>query len=173
MLAIAVLYEFAILLWAFGADGVTLPPFLKIPEQHYYFYELIYLIPLFLIMWLLASGIAYLLSKGLGGNGSFDAILGGFGLTMAVSAYFTLIPDYVQGILWTTGWIPFAEYQELTGKGILLVIVWAYMLAYTFAHLILYASTIYHTQNVSWAKAALVSFVSYAGSFSIWIVLVR
>jgi len=83
VLAIAVLNEIAILLWALGADGVTLPAFLKIPEEQYYFIELIFLIPLFQVTWLLASAIAYLLSKALGGTGSFDALLDGFGLAMA------------------------------------------------------------------------------------------
>ncbi len=41
VLAIAILYEIAILLWALGSEGVTLPPFLRIPEEQYYFYELI------------------------------------------------------------------------------------------------------------------------------------
>ena len=173
VLTIAVLYELAILLWAFGADTVTLPAFLKIPEEQYYFYELIFLIPLFLFTWLLASALAYLLSKAFGGSGAFDAILGGFGLTMAVSAYFTLIPDYIQGILWTTGWVPFSEYQTLTGSGVLLIIVWGYMLAYTLSHIVLYSLIIHHTQGLRWRKAGIVGLVSFIGSFAVWITFVR
>ncbi|OGO72840.1 MAG: hypothetical protein A2Z49_05735 [Chloroflexi bacterium RBG_19FT_COMBO_56_12] len=173
VLAIAVLYEIAILLWAFGADSLTLPALLRIPEQQYYFYELVFLIPLFLFTWLLASGIAYLMFKAMGGSGSFDAILGGFGLTMAVSAYFTLIPDYVQGVLWTTGWVPFPEYQELTGRGILLIVVWAYLLAYVLAHLLLYSVTVQHTQGLNRTRSAFVAFVSFIGSFAVWITFVR
>lgn len=172
-LAIAILYEGAILLWALGADGVTLPAFLRIPEQQYYFYELIFLIPLFIVTWLLASAIAYVLSKALSGSGSYDALLGGFGLTMAVSAYFTLIPDYIQGILWTTGLVPFSEYQEITGRGILLIIVWMYMLAYTLSHIVLYSLTIRHTQGLGKFKSFLVGLISFIGSFAIWITFVR
>jgi hypothetical protein len=173
VLAIAILYEGAILLWALGADDVTLPAFLQIPEQQYYFYELIFLIPLFILTWLLASAIAYVFSKALGGRGSYDALLGGFGLTMAVSAYFTLIPDYIQGILWTTGWVPFSEYQEITGRGILLIIVWVYILAYTLSHILLYSMTIHHTQSLGRFKSTLVGIVSFVGSFAIWITFVR
>lgn len=171
--AIAVLYEIAIVLWAFGAADVTLPAFLKIPEQQYYLYELAFLIPLFIITWLLASAIAYVMSKALGGSGTFDALLGGFGLTMAVSAYFTLIPDYIQGILWTTALVPFQEYQEITGKGMLLVIVWTYMLAYTFSHLILYSVVVRHTQGLSKIRSAAVGIVSFIGSFTVWITYAR
>ena len=173
VLAVAILYEGAILLWALGADGVTLPAFLRIPEQQYYLYELVFLIPLFFLTWLLAASIAYVASKALGGHGSFDPLLGGFGLAMAISAYFTLIPDYIQGILWTTGWVPFREYQELTGSGVLQAIVWAYMLAYTLSHLILYAITVRQTQILSTSRSAVVALVSFLGSFAVWITFVR
>jgi len=57
-----------------------MPAFLKIPDEQYYFYQLIFLIPMFLITWLLAGGIAYVISKALGGNGSYNTIVGGFGI---------------------------------------------------------------------------------------------
>jgi len=173
VVAIAILYEIAILLWALGSEGVTLPSFIKIPEEKYYFYELIFLIPMFIVTWLLSSGIAYVISKALKGNGSYDAILGGFGVSMAISFYFSLIPDYIQGILWTTGWVPFDEYLEITSKGIPLAIVWTYLLAWFLAHLIFYSITIYHTQGLSRICSALVAFVSFLGSFSVWITIVR
>ena len=173
VLVIAVLYEIAILLWALGTTEVTLPSFLRIPEEQYYFYELIFVIPVFIITWLLASSIAYLLSKMVGGKGSFDSILGGFGLTMAVSAYISLIPDYIQGILWSTGWVPFTEYQEVTSRGILLVVVWTYMIAYTLAHLLLYSITIQQTQNLSRTRSIFVAFGSFVGSFAVWITYFR
>jgi hypothetical protein len=172
-LIIAILYEGAILLWAFGAEDVTLPAFLRIPEQQYYFYELIFLIPLFIVTWLLASAIAYVLSRAFGGSGSYDALLGGVGLTMAVSAYFTLIPDYIQGILWTTGWVPFYEYLEITGQGILLIIVWAYMLMYTLSHIVLYSMTVHYTQSLGKLRSFIVGIVSFILSFSVWITFVR
>lgn len=173
VLTIAILYEIVILLWAFGADDVTLPAFLRIPEQQYYFYELAFVIPVFLVTWLLACGTAYLLSKALGGSGSFDALLGGFGLAMAISAYFTLIPDYIQGILWTTGLVPFAEYLEITGRGILAVIVWAYIAAYTLAHLVYYTITVRHTQGLGTIRSAAVAVVSFVVSFAVWITYFR
>ncbi len=172
-LIIAILYEGAILLWAFGAEDVTLPAFLQIPEQQYYFYELIFLIPLFIVTWLLASAIAYVLSRAFGGSGSYDALLGGVGLTMAVSAYFTLIPDYIQGILWTTGWVPFYEYLEVTGQGILLIIVWAYMLMYTLSHIVLYSMTVHYTQSLGKLRSSIVGIVSFIVSFAVWITFVR
>lgn len=170
---LAVLYELAFALWALGDATVTMPAFLKIPEDRYYYYELIFAIPVFLIVWIVACGTAYLLSKAIGGNGSYDTILGGFGIAALISAYFTLIPDFIQGVLWTSGWVPFAEYQEATSRGPLLVLVWGYIVAYNVSHLVLYTVTIRYSQNLGIMKSALVAMISYFASIGIFITFIR
>jgi hypothetical protein len=173
VLVLAVLWEFALLLWALGGATPTIPAFLKIPEERYYFYQLIFYIPMFLVVWLLASGIAYLLSKAFGGSGSYDTILGGFGMAALISGYFALVPDFVQGILWTTGWISFAEYQELTRSGFLAVIVWTYLSAYSIAYLLLYSATVRYSQNLSKPKSVVVAVIAYFVSVFLFMVIVR
>lgn len=170
---LAVLYELAFLLWALGDATVTMPAFLKIPEDRYYFYELIFAIPVFFIVWIVASGAAYLLSKAIGGNGSYDTMLGGFGIAALISAYFSLIPDFIQGVLWTTGWVPFTEYQEATSRGPLLVCVWGYIIAYNVSHLVLYTVTIRYSQNLGILKSAIVAIISYFTSIGIFITFIR
>ena len=173
VLILAVLWEFALLLWALGGATPTIPTFLKIPEEKYYFYQLIYYIPMFLVTWFLASGIAYALSKAIGGSGSYDTILGGFGMTAFISGYFALIPDFIQGVLWTTGWVPFTEYLELTSHGFLAVIVSGYLLAYSVAHLVLYSATIHYSQNLSKSKSVSVAVVAYFASVFLFMIIVR
>ena len=92
---------------------------------------------------------------------------------MAISCYISLVPDYIQGILWTTGWVPFHEYLEITSKGIPLLIVWIYMLAWFFIHLMLYSITIRHTQGLGRTQSTIVAAISFLGSFAIWITIVR
>jgi len=170
---LAVLYELAFVLWALGDATPTMPAFLKIPEDQYYYYELLFAIPVFLIVWLVAGGTAYVLSKVLGGSGSYDAILGGFGIAALISAYFSLIPDFIQGALWTTGWVPFDEYQEATSRGPLLVLVWGYITAYNVSHLVLYTVTIRYSQNLGTLKSAIVATISYFTSIGIFITFIR
>jgi len=170
---LAVLYELVFVLWALGDATVTMPAFLKIPEDRYYFYELIFAIPVFFIVWIVAGGTAYLLSKAIGGNGSHDTMLGGFGIAALISAYFALIPDFIQGALWTTGWVPFAEYQEATSRGPLLVLVWGYIVAYNVSHLVLYTVTIRYSQNLGILKSAIVAIISYFTSIGIFITFIR
>ena len=173
VLYLAVLWELAIVLWAFGGAMPTMPAFLKIPEDRYYFYQLIFMIPMFLVVWLLAGSVAYVLSKAIGGNGSYEVILGGFGIAAPISGYFALIPDYIQGILWTTGWVSFDDYQQLTSRGPLLALVVAYMFGYVAAHLALYSTTIYHSQHLSKTESVIVAAISFFASASIFIVVVR
>ena len=173
ILLFAVLYELVIVLWAFGGATPTMPAFLKIPVDQYYYYQLIFQIPMILIVWLLAGGIAYVLSKALGGNGSYDTILGGFGIAALVSAYFVLVPDFIQGVLWSTGWVPFAEYQEATSRGPLLVLVWGYILAYEVSYLVLYTVTIRYSQNLGALKSAIVATISFFASAGIYITIAR
>jgi len=169
----AVLYEFVMVFWAFGDATPTMPAFLKIPVDQYYFYQLIFQIPMILIVWLLAGGIAYVLSKALGGTGSYDTILGGFGIAALVSGYFVLIPDFIQGVLWSTGWVPFAEYQEATSRGLLFVLVWSYITAYEVSYLVLYTVTIRYSQNLGTLKSAIVATISFFASAGIYITIVR
>lgn len=173
ILLLAVLWEFALVLWVLGGAVPTMPAFLRIPDEKYYLYQLIYYIPMFLIAWLLASSIAYVLSKVFGGNGSYDTILGGFGMAGFVSGYFALVPDFIQGVLWTTGWVPFAEYQQATGQGLLAVLVGVYILAYLTSYLVLYTATIRYSQNLGLLKSAMVATISYFVSASIFITIVR
>ena len=173
VLFLAVLWEFALLLWALGGATPTIPAFLKIPDEQYYFYQLIFYIPMFLVTWLLASDIAYMLSKAFGGSGSYDTILGGFGMAAFISGYFALIPDFIQGVLWTTGWVPFTEYQELTSHGFLAVIVWGYLLAYSIAYLLLYSVTIHYSQNLSQSKSVIVAVSAYFVSVFFFMIIVR
>ncbi|MHC4180912.1 MAG: hypothetical protein ACYSWU_25730 [Planctomycetota bacterium] len=173
VLFLALLWEFALVLWILGGATVTMPAFLKIPDEQYYFYQLIFFVPMFLVTWLLAGGVAYVLAKAFGGTGSYDTILGGFGMTAAVSGYFVLIPDYVQGLLWTTGWVPFTEYQELTGQGFLAVLVWSYIIAYSIAYLLLYSTTIHYSQNLSKSKSVIVAIIAYFVSAVFFIIICR
>lgn len=170
----ACLYEVAILLWLFGEAEVTAPPFLRIPDAQYYSYEVIFFVPVFVGTWLLAAGIIYLLSKALGGTGDFDSLLGSLGVGVAVCAYFTMIPDLIQGVLFSTGWMPQDQYLALTGQGVWAVVVWAYLIGYLVSNVAAFTlSTYYTTQGLSKLKSALVGVVSFAGYFALFLTFIR
>ena len=67
----------------------------------------------------------------------------------------------------------FREYQEVTGRGVPMIVVWTYMLAWFVAHLAFYTITIRHTQGLSARRSVLAGLVAFLGSFAVWITIVR
>lgn len=173
ILLAACLYEVAILLWLVGGARVTAPAFLRIPDEHYYSYEVIFFIPVFVGAWLMAAGIIYLLSKVLGSSGGFDSLLGSLGIAIAVCAYFTLLPDLIQGVLFSTRWIPQEQYLALTGRGVWVVVVWVYLTGYLFSNIAAFILSTYCTQALSKSKSILLGVLGFAGYFAMIFTFIR
>jgi len=173
ILLAACLYDFSMVLWWMGNAKVTAPPFLRIPSEQYYFYEIFFFIPVFIAAWLLAAGIIYLLAKASGSTGSYDALLGCLGVAVAVCAYITLIPDLFQGFLFSTGLVPQDQYVAVTGRGFPLVVVLAYMLGYLVSNIISFAAITHYTQGLSKFRSAVWGLLGFAGFFALFFTYIR
>ena len=69
--------------------------------------------------------------------------------------------------------MPFAEYQEITSRGVLACLVWGYIAAYNVSYVLLYTLTIHYSQNLGKLKSAFVAAVSFFGSSGIFITILR
>jgi len=164
VLLAACLYEVVIVLWLIGDAQVTAPPFLRIPDERYYSYEVIFLIPIFIVAWLVGAGIIYMFTRILGAAGDFDSLLGSLGTNVAVCAYFTLIPDLVQGVLFSTGWMRQDQYLTTTGRGVWAVVVGAYLLGYLASNITGFVLSTYYTQGLSKLQSTLLGLTGFAGT---------
>lgn len=173
ILLTACLYDLAILLWLIGDAGVIAPPFLAIPAEQYYVYEVFFFIPVFIATWLLGAGIIYLVAVLLGKAGRFDVLLASLGVGISVCAYFTMIPDLIQGVLFSTGMVSQAVYLEKTGQGILMVIVWAYLLGYLGTNIASFAASARHVMGLPCWKAVLVGLAGFLGYFALFFTVIR
>lgn len=173
VLFVAALYELAILLWYLGDARITLAAFLPIPEDRYYLYELAFLVPVFFGTWILATGIVYAVSRALGSTRGIDALFGGIGLSISVSAYFTLVPDLIQGVMFATGWLPQAKWLELSGQGVWPWVIGAYLVGYVVSNVALYTMATRSTQGLSTAKSLVAATLGFLGYFSVFITYVR
>ncbi len=170
---IALAYELAILLWYLGDARITLPSILAIPEELYYQYELMFLVPVFFITWLLGAAITYAAAAVLGGSGNFGSLLGGLGVSVAVSSYWTLIPDLVQGIIFSTGIISQADYLVMTAAGFWPILVWGYLTGYLVTNITLYAIAASQILKLDRAKSLLAGFLGFTGYFALFITFIR
>jgi hypothetical protein len=111
LLMIGLLYTFTILIGYINGFGAAFPPVLNIPAEEYYFWEIFFAMPVFILAVILYAGTARLVASALGGKGSFEA-------HFAVLSVAILIPTLL------TMWLPetllfafFPETQKLIARG--------------------------------------------------------
>jgi hypothetical protein len=77
MLISVVLYTLVYIFLTIGGGAPSsFTPWLNVPKNVYYSYNRFWLVPSMLGCWILASGVAYLLSRLVSGKGSYDDALG-------------------------------------------------------------------------------------------------
>jgi hypothetical protein len=82
-----------------GGRPTTFRPWLAIPAEDYYRYNLYLHAPSLLLAWIAASGFAQLAARALGGKGSFEGTLAAFGLALSISTWWTGLHDVVTTFL--------------------------------------------------------------------------
>lgn len=100
----AVLYTFVyiFLTIANGAPS-SFAPWLAVPKEVYYYYNRFWLFPSMLACWILAAGVAHLLSRLFSGKGSFEDTLSVFGFGITIATFFALLHDLTDAFLGAIG----------------------------------------------------------------------
>jgi hypothetical protein len=110
MLALAGGYTLAVSLLAQQGATPVPSPFLRIPDETYYWWSMVFIGPVLLAGWLLAAAMVQLWGRTVGGIGAFEDLASVLGLVIAGASLATLLPDLVMGTLgiyggtWTTTW---------------------------------------------------------------------
>jgi hypothetical protein len=68
-----------------GGAPSAFTPFLAIPKELYYYYNQFFLAPSMFMGWILAAGVAQLLSRPFSGKGRFEDMLSVFGFGMRLN----------------------------------------------------------------------------------------
>jgi len=96
VLLLSILYSIAVLIsWAKGGAPSGYEPFLRIPTESYYFWQTFFTIPVGLIGWIFFAGSAQLLSRKLGGQGSFEENLAVLGFPYILMLPFSWLPEFI------------------------------------------------------------------------------
>jgi hypothetical protein len=126
VLVVGLLYAGAAALLGTGGALVTAPALAPIDEGNYYFYQMIFVLPLLLVLWLLSSGLAQGLSAALGGRAGFKTTAAGLGYAFALPALMIWVLPTAFGALLHAG-MPQAEFMDLLARpGWLQAAGWAY-----------------------------------------------
>ncbi len=102
-----------IFLTAGGGAPSTATPWLAIPKDAYYAYDRFMLAPSVFMGWVLAAGIAQLLSRPFGGKGTFEDLLSVFGFAISVASLASLLHDLPDSFLGAIGVLNLREYEVI------------------------------------------------------------
>ena len=124
-----------------GGAPSSFEPFLAVPKEVYYFYNRFWLWPSMWGCWILAAGIAQLLSKLVGGKGSFEDTLSVFGFGITLATFFSALHDLTDSFLGAIGLLDQRWYEQALNSptlwrtnllilyGIALVLLFVYLIA--------------------------------------------
>jgi hypothetical protein len=112
MLISVVLYNLVYIFLTIGGGAPSsFTPWLAVPEEVYYSYNRFWVAPSMLSGWILSAGVAYLLSRLVGGKGSYDDTLGVFGFGITVATFFAALHDVTDSFLGAAGLLDLRWYE--------------------------------------------------------------
>jgi hypothetical protein len=163
ILLIGALYTLTVIgLAVIGAD-ISSPAWMSIPADEYYFWEIFLAMPVVVLGWIMAAGVAQLLSKLFGGSGNFEATLAVLGFAVTVPMFVTWIPETVGTILMVTGVMTQTDWLEMTSKpGFWQVFGLAYQLVAVAWCAFLFPVAIAQSQRLRWWRAIIVGVATLA-----------
>jgi Yip1 domain len=112
-------------------DGKPFKPWLKIPDEVYYRYNVFFLAPSMLLGWILAAGVMHLLSSWCKGFGSFEDTLCITGFGIGIASWATGVHDLITSFLGGIHVINQNAYELLLNTAtVWRAILWVLMIAY-------------------------------------------
>lgn len=142
VLITAFLYSFVYFFLILGG-GLPFKPWLAIPLESYYRYNLLLCAPTMILGWILAAGTVHTATRLVTTNGSFDKILSCFGFGLGISSWTTGIHDFVTSLLGAIQVIDQREYEmALNSPTIWRAFLWIQMAAYLIAFILLFSKSV-------------------------------
>lgn len=152
-----------------GGSPSTFKPWLTIPIEDYFKYDIVLTTPGYYLAWVGAASTMYLLSRLMKGKSSFDNILAIVGFGVGVATWSSMLHDLTDAFLSVIGVIEMREYERLLNeptfwRGLL----WTLYIIYFFWFLTLFTIGIKKAQDFSLLKSILISLI---GLFSFQLIL--
>jgi len=160
---------------AFAAAGAlpAAPPFLRIAEVNYYFYEIFFALPVFLAGWVFAAGFAVLAAGRGTGGGTFEDTLAAFGFALAVPSFVTWLPETIFAGYLLSGGSQVEFMDRAAEPGFWPVFIWGYQIAYFVWMTALVAAAVAASRRVRRPRAVLSAVLTAVVFMAFEIVFIR
>lgn len=107
---------FYLMAWNAGGSPSTFKPWLNLPIEDYFFYDIFLTVPGYFISWSSASVVVFLLSRLLKGRATFEDIFMIIGFGIGIATWSSLLHDLTDAFLATIGVIEMKEYERLLNE---------------------------------------------------------
>jgi hypothetical protein len=167
----AVVYTFVYLFLIFGG-GEAFHPWLDIPADIYYRYNVFFLAPSMFMGWILAAGVAQLICRAFSGTGSFESTLAVLGFGIGVASWSTGLHDLVTSFLGAIGVIDQRSFEAaLNSPTVWRALLWILMAVYLVWFIALFSAGLRAVHRLNRGQSVVVgiiAFLVYQGFFLIF-----
>lgn len=134
----AILYTF-VYAFLIAGGGQPFKPWLNIPLETYYKYNLFFCAPSMFLGWILSAGVVHLLSKSITKSGTFEQTLSVFGFGISIASWTTGIHDFLTSLLGAMHIIDQRLYElTLNSPTFWRALLWLQMTAYLIWFIVLF-----------------------------------
>lgn len=108
-LLMGAMYTITVCLGWLNGFGAVVEPWLPIPPEDYYFWEMFFVIPVYFLVFITAAGTMQLVARGLGGGGSFEH-------TFTIVAMGGILPTFI--FMWLPETLLMALFPSLRAEAL-------------------------------------------------------
>lgn len=171
VLIMAFVYTCVYVFLIFGG-GQPFKPWLAIPLETYYQYNVFFCAPSMFLGWILAAGVVQVISRSITQRGSFDQTLTVFGFSIGIASWSTGIHDWVTSLLGALQIIDQRSYEvALNSPTIWRTLLWIQMIVYLIWFIVLFSKGVKAVYQVKTGLAiglGTIGFITYQLFFLIF-----
>jgi hypothetical protein len=160
------------LAWIAGGAPSAVKPWLAIPMEEYFKYDIFIAAPSMFMCWVLASGVIQLLARLASGTGSFEDTATAIGFGIGVATWASLIHDLTDAVLAALGIIDMRAYEAaLNGPTIWRALLWTLYSIYAVWMIALFTKGVRAAHKLRWIPSlglGLAAVIVYQGVFFVF-----
>lgn len=161
VLITAVLYTFVYVFLIFGG-GQPFKPWLDIPLDDYYRYNVFFCAPSMFLGWILAAGVVQLTSRLFSGTGTFEQTLAVMGFGIGIASWSTGLHDILTSFLGAVRVIDQREYEViLNSPTVWRALLWVQMAIYLVWFIVLFTKGIQAVHGLKTVPAFLIGTIGF------------
>jgi hypothetical protein len=173
MLLVGFLYTATVAALAAAGALPAAPPFLRLAEENYYFYQIFFAMPVFFLGWIMAAGAVRLMARRGRESGTYEGALAALGFAFSVPFFITWAAETAFAVLLFLG-MRQEEFMELSAQpGFWQYLILGYQFATGLWMLALASAAVAASQRTRWPRAILVGAAATVFFLAFIVVFVR